>query len=451
MSASADQRPPSQSRPRSETIATPDRDKKDLIFAIPPDLKPLVSEWVSGELQNLRSGSLSFDIQATGAALALHEELPALPVWDARKGDDNLEQVTLRILVRLVLTLGALQLLFYLTLGNFQSTHRTRAALGCIQMAELLTGKTFNTGSVLNEFETADLGYTQGVTHLFKILGNSYALLVMPLIAGLELYQASSDWRSRSIVTAAIAQLLWEHKDKLGPKERQSVIWNLYFSLGTYTFDSVAQISHNPSRMVIIKGRSCPRPLSESCCVCKTRYRDDTDIQSTNEAQAIKDTVTLIFDTALHAAQSNPITSKHAIDHFYVLLLELIGSQEESAYDLLSWTVETFFKKQGPKNAEEKTSTTEFCSALSNHFKASPALIRYGSALALLAIGSLQPNFPSVNVHVWNFVVSGVLDSDYLTAGMYLQLLEYIEFGMDTPAVRQTVALVKNEHTKNLS
>jgi hypothetical protein len=272
----------------------------------------------------------------------------------------------------------------------------------------------------------------------------------MSYISGLEIYQSVADWRTRSIVTAAIAQLLWENKDKLNSKERASVIWNLYFALGS----ELEASPRNPSRMSTIQGLQ----------LLATLYSSDKELsgaivkellclnnKSSTETGAIMTTIVLIFDTTLQGVENQPAIAKHALNHYYALLLDLISTQNESAFDLLAWTVETFFKKLGNRTSDEKISSSEFSIALSNHFQAAPSLIRYGAALALLSIALLQPSFPATNVHIWNFIISGVLDSDFLTAGVYLQLLESVDFAADGPSIKQMVSLLRKENFKNLT
>lgn len=148
----------------------------------------------------------------------------------------------------------------------------------------------------------------------------------------------------------------------------------------------------------------------------------------------------------------------------------------------MSWTVQTFFQKtssdapvgtvsagakEAPKsgkaapspaaapstNPDDFTvkSAAEFAISLTNHFKANPAFVRYGAALALNSIVAVQPSFPTNNPHVWSYVVSGITDSDFLTAGLYLQLLESIDFGPDTAQVKQYISSIKQEKLKTLS
>jgi hypothetical protein len=126
----------------------------------------------------------------------------------------------------------------------------------------------------------------------------------------------------------------------------------------------------------------------------------------------------------------------------------LISSQDESAFDILCWAIETFFTyenihskgesfltsiSQSPQKGNEDVihaasdALKEFANSLGNHFRAPQALIRFGSALALLSIMKLCPTFPFMNRQIWVFIVSGVLDTDILTSGIYLSIVQYLK------------------------
>lgn len=72
--------------------------------------------------------------------------------------------------------------------------------------------------------------------------------MVIAIIAGLELFSASEDWRIRSVCNAAISQLVLENQVKVLHEDRLTAIWNLYFSLG-----SISKVSPIfPDRIVIL-------------------------------------------------------------------------------------------------------------------------------------------------------------------------------------------------------
>jgi hypothetical protein len=147
-------------------------------------------------------------------------------------------------------------------------------------------------------------------------------------------------------------------------------------------------------------------------------------------------------------------TKYNPFDSYAALFTELISSQDESICDLISWAVEIFFTKERERKdrstapepqAKKETglekvgsdtimltgpfdALQEFSVMLANHFRAAPALIRYGAALALLSIIKIAPSFPVKNGSIWYFIVSGVVDSDHLTAAVYLQIVDLVQF-----------------------
>lgn len=186
--------------------------------------------------------------------------------------------------------------------------------------------------------------------------------------------------------------------------------------------------------------------------------------KTNQEETAIKSTIASIFQFNFNNTAT--IGGNHASDAHYGVLLELISSQVEGAYDLLSWTVETFFNKQQnskPAAVDDPTSkqpisSTEFAHALSNYFKASPALIRYGAALALNSLATIttagqnMPTFLSQNPNMYSYIVQGICDYDFLTSGLYMQLLEALDFGsVDGPIVRQHLSDVRQDSLRSLS
>lgn len=143
-----------------------------------------------------------------------------------------------------------------------------------IQIAEILSDKALPPGTLLNLFETMDLGmlmidynpniyffiilgYAQSVATLFKLIGSGFSIMAMPLLSGLELFQSSPDWKTRTIATASMAQILWESKDALTIAEKNSVIWSLFFALGAV----IEQSSVIPHRLAIVNGLLLLVPL----------------------------------------------------------------------------------------------------------------------------------------------------------------------------------------------
>ena len=95
------------------------------------------------------------------------------------------------------------------------------------------------------------------MANLFKHIGPNLSIMAMPLLSGLELFQSSTDWKTRTITTSAIAQILWESKENLTQAEKTSVIWALFFGLGAV----IEQSPTVPNRLAILNGMLLLVPL----------------------------------------------------------------------------------------------------------------------------------------------------------------------------------------------
>lgn len=73
--------------------------------------------------------------------------------------------------------------------------------------------------------------------------------MVIAIIAGLEIFSISNDWRLRSVCNSAIAQIIIENQVKVVHEDQLNSIWNLYFALGSIstTFPTF------PDRIIILK------------------------------------------------------------------------------------------------------------------------------------------------------------------------------------------------------
>lgn len=99
----------------------------------------------------------------------------------------------------------------------------------------------------------------------------------------------------------------------------------------------------------------------------------------------------------------------------------LISPHDEDAYDLLEWVLTLQLK------SDQGSFATEFSKSLISHFRAAPALVRYGSAICLYTLVEAVPNFLAYNKNLTVYIVSGLLDSDNQTARLYASLLRYID------------------------
>lgn len=112
----------------------------------------------------------------------------------------------------------------------------------------------------------------------------------------------------------------------------------------------------------------------------------------------------------------------------------MLTPHDEYAYDLLPWALNeynsrliTTTTKDANKTPQDFIQITDFIESLSNHFRATPPLVRYGASICLHEAISIYPQLIQDNRHLYAFVVSGCLDTDYLTRGLYISMLESVK------------------------
>lgn len=138
---------------------------------------------------------------------------------------------------------------------------------------------------------------------LFKYIGPAFNLIAMPLLAGLELFQSSSDWKTRTIATAAMSQILWESKESLTLSEKNYVIWSLFFALGAV----IEQPLTNPHRLAIVNGLLLLVPLyalDKELASSVIKEIMALSNKSPLEQASIKEIINAIFQLNLQAGKS---------------------------------------------------------------------------------------------------------------------------------------------------
>jgi hypothetical protein len=170
-------------------------------------------------------------------------------------------------------------------------------------------------------------------------------------------------------------------------------------------------------------------------------------IQSETEVEVIKGTLKKLFGKVLDARkdgkqsvhsfffQNTSINQRQA--SLYPLFVDIISADMEVGFDLLAWSIETYTNMLLPPQKSKKPGATgpsfgallEFIVILLNHFQATPPLVRYGSAVSLHSAVTINEAFLSENKQFHPFIVSGALDSDYLTSFIYITLLPLIQTG----------------------
>ncbi|OAJ41162.1 hypothetical protein BDEG_24803 [Batrachochytrium dendrobatidis JEL423] len=227
-----------------------------------------------------------------------------------------------------------------------------------------------------------------------------------------------------------------------------------------------------PDRIIILQALHLLAPIyavedtALSCSIIDTLLRLKT--KTFSEIEVIKATLGVIFDhiCGKHATNSNSSSvvapalpkkldrSEFGFDVFQ----DLIGSHDESAYDLLSWAVQEFAVKMSSAQTgiavvppiAWSTTINDYIMSLSNHYRASPALVRYGACLSLYSIIKICPSFAKDNKHIWQFIIAGVLDTDYLCAFLYLSMIEMMDLP-DAVALRNTILCLRNNNQTNIT
>ncbi|KAI9106007.1 armadillo-type protein [Phlyctochytrium arcticum] len=384
--------------------------------------------------------------------------------------EDALEGVTVHHVVQLTSILG-----------HFLENIRIEAARLLFGIAAIFDKKAVDWSKKMEKvvvgFRIDDRGYYSAVHDLFHYIGPSLSLMAVALVAGLECFYTCPDWTVRGICNTALARIVYEC-DKIFLEEDQlAAIWNLFFSLHSIPLFSKVF----PDRIVIIKALGLLTPLYAPADTALTYRIIESLLRLHNktalETEAIKSTLRAIFEKLAEKAppagqqqqQQQQINStsislkaigtKDATGLSgpeYALFVTLINPHDEYAYDLLSWALESYSASllpmpPGTAAAKQKkfpvTSfplLAEFVKSLSNHFRATPALVRYGACVsfhtALTIFPTLMAAYPELSVHV----ITGALDTDYLSAFLYIAMLESLH-GSDTIQIKTLLGKLRHQ------
>lgn len=157
-------------------------------------------------------------------------------------------------------------------------------------------------------------------------------------------------------------------------------------------------------------------------------------VKSELEVITIKETLSSMFENMSKASSRNESArSDLQIKAGYTVFLNVIAPVEDYSYDLLSWAVEEYTSRlskamvKGKPPAEVYKHLIGFVMTLSNHFRASPQLVRYGASLCLFAALKAYPQLVQENRQLFNFIISGALDSNYQCQFLYTSMLEVVK------------------------
>ncbi|KAJ3226007.1 hypothetical protein HK099_005713 [Clydaea vesicula] len=322
-------------------------------------------------------------------------------------------------------------------LGNYNEDIRVGSArllfnLSCVFDKKVMEYER-DLERIILGLETDDRGYSVIVHELFHLIGPSFTGMVVAIIAGLECFYQCVDWGVRSICVSALTRLVFENEKVFLGEDQLCAIWNLFFSL-----NSLPQIINSfPDRIVTI--------------------------ETVLETEAIKGTLTKIFEI-LNQSASNSKSEKgqKTLKDVYMLFLNMLTPHDEYAYDLLPWALETYTtnlvnniaipsKPQTPESGtpskpnsarnpshatdlpvpsikqKEFLPLLDFVLSLSNHFRAIPPLVRYGACVCLHSALKVFPSLLQENRQLYPFVISGAMDTDYLSQYLYVSMLEVVK------------------------
>jgi hypothetical protein len=136
------------------------------------------------------------------------------------------------------------------------------------------------------------------------------------------------------------------------------------------------------------------------------------------------------------------------------LFLNLLSPNDEYSYDLLSWALETYAvavfsgksdEKKKPTIIHDFPALSEFIKSLSNHFRATPSLVRYGSCVCLHAALTVCPELIQVNNGLYVYILSGILDTDYLSSFLYTSMLENIATQSGNNELRKLIGELRHK------
>ncbi|KAJ3014030.1 hypothetical protein HKX48_005388 [Thoreauomyces humboldtii] len=376
----------------------------------------------------------NFGGMAYGAPTAMGPR-PGAPVLVGKDSFMSMEDVLEGITVHYAVQLTSV-------LGHYLEAIRLDAAKLLFNLAVIFDKKVLDQKKKMDKvsigFQTDDQGYFAAVHELFHFIGPALSHMVVALVAGLECFYTCPDWTVRGICNSALARLVYENAKIFLEEDQLAAIWNLFFSL--HSVPLICKIF--PDRIVIVKALGLLAPLYVPADASLTYRIIETLLRlgnkTTLETDAIKGTLRKIFEKLSEHEQKHALLStKDSIESGFTVFINLINPHDEYAYDLLSWALETYAASLIPAPTDtpalgktKKASVTsfpalaDFIKSLTNHFRATPPLVRYGACVSLHAALTIYPNMVVDNKELYVHIITGALDTDYLSAFLYVSMLE---------------------------
>ncbi|KAI8809948.1 armadillo-type protein [Cladochytrium replicatum] len=379
-------------------------------------------------------------------------------------------------------------------LGHFAEAARVQSIYMLYQLAQIMDKRVNDIKKKIDKivlgFQGDDKGLHTSVHELLHFIGPALANMAVAIVAGLECFYSHQDWNFRGICTSALSRIVFENEKQFVEEDQHihsnphnlfpvnvdsltplilplpllAAIWNLYFSL---TFIPLT-CKIFPDRVVVALGLLAPQyvggdpTLSLRVVESLMRLPDKTP----SEIEAVKSTLRKIFDKLekIGILASTVKNEDASMKTLFSVFQSILTPYDESAYDLLPWALENYTNSAVPVAGGSADRSTpqqrsagfnlqikecqplvDFLRSLSNHFRATPPLVRYGACMCLHTSLAILPTIIVDNKSFATFIISGVLDTDYLSAFLYTSMLEYLDVGTPTPKIKDMVAKYRHE------
>lgn len=114
------------------------------------------------------------------------------------------------------------------------------------------------------------------------------------------------------------------------------------------------------------------------------------------------------------------------------MFLNILNSYDEASFELLGWSFENYVTTVLPLSPDGflkpgSTVLNDFLTSLTNHYRSSSPVVRYGACLLLFTALSLNPKILDESSHLFMFIASGLVDTDYLTTLLYLGMVDLVD------------------------
>lgn len=148
-----------------------------------------------------------------------------------------------------------------------------------------------------------------------------------------------------------------------------------------------------------------------------------------SEIVEIKNTIQNIFSISEHKADP---TQHRSQGIGFKMFLNILNSYDEASFELLGWAFEKYLTIALPTSSDGRLKPgsfllNDFLISLTNHFRSSSPMMRYGACLFLYTALTLNRKLLDESNHLFMFIASGLMDTDYLTTLLYLGMVDLVD------------------------